>query len=590
MAEKRRLIWQLYPSYLLIILISLVAVTWYASISARQFFLREMESDLEARAFLFEEQIREYFSPLDEKGIDLLCKRAGQSSSTRITVILPSGKVAGDSDSNPQHMDNHADRPEFIGALKGEKNTSIRYSRTLEKNFMYVGNPISRDNEILAVIRTSIPVDIIDIEIDKIQRKIMLGGFIIAVLAAVVSLIISRRISKPIEKLKKGAESFAKGDFQYRLPYSNIEEIASLYDAMKDMAAELNKRISTVTRQRNQIEVILSSMVEGVIAIDKEQKIINMNEAAARMLGCDPSEAQKRSVQEVIRNSAFQDFVSETLSSSKPVEMEMELSSERELFVNGHGTLLFDAEGVQIGALIVLNDITRIKRLENIRTEFVANVSHEIKTPITAIKGFVETLMDGGVKEEQDIKRFLEIIVRHVKRLEAIIEDLLKLSRIEKEAESEEINLVESRVRDVLEAAMQDCRPSAESRGITMGLECDEKLTAEINPPLIEQAIVNLLDNAIKYSDENSQVRLRAIKEKEVVLEVIDEGRGIEQEHIPRLFERFYRVDKARSRQLGGTGLGLAIVKHITQAHNGRVSVKSIPGKGSTFSIHLPVE
>ena len=588
MAEKRRLIWQIYPSYLLIIVISLVAVTWYSSVSARKFFLREAESDLEARAFLFERQVLEYFNPQDEKAIDLICKSAGQSSSTRITVILPSGRVAGDSETDPLKMDNHADRPEFIGALAGKVSASIRYSRTLDKNFMYVGIPIREDNEILAVVRTSIPVDVVDMEIDKIQRKIMLGGFLIAVFAAIVSLIISRRISKPIEKLKEGAESFAKGDFRYRLPFSNIEEIASLYDAMKDMAAELNKRISTITRQRNEIEVILSSMVEGIIAVDRGEKIINMNEAAARMLGCDSKEAQNRSVQEVVRNSAFQDFVSEALSSGKPVEREMVLVSDRERFVSGHGTLLFDAEGGQIGALIVLNDITRLKRLENIRTEFVANVSHEIKTPITAIKGFVETLFDGEVKEEQDIRRFLEIIIRHVNRLEAIIEDLLRLSRIEKEAESEGIHLVESRVRDTLETAMQVCKANAESKGIRMELDCEETLTAEINPPLIEQAVVNLLDNAIKYSDENSLVRLKAAKGDEVVIEIIDEGRGIEQEHLPRLFERFYRVDKARSRRLGGTGLGLAIVKHIIQAHKGRVSVKSVPGQGSTFSIHLP--
>jgi two-component system phosphate regulon sensor histidine kinase PhoR len=266
---------------------------------------------------------------------------------------------------------------------------------------------------------------------------------------------------------------------------------------MKDMASELHKRISTITRQRNEIEVILSSMVEGVIAVDKEQKIINMNEAAARMLGCDPSGARKRSVQEVIRKSAFQSFVSETLSDGKPVEREMELSSEKELFVNGHGTLLFNAEGEQIGALIVLNDITRLKRLENIRTEFVANVSHEIKTPITAIKGFVETLVEGDVKDEQDSKRFLEIIMRHVKRFEAIIEDLLNLSRIEKEAESERIDLVEARIRDVLETAIQVCRTNAESKGIRIEIDCDDTITAEINPSLVEQAIVNLLDNSI---------------------------------------------------------------------------------------------
>jgi len=589
MAEKRRLIWHIYPSYLLIILIALVGATWYSSFSARQFFLKQTESNLEVRAILFERQVMEYLELSDYDGIDDLCKEVGKRSSTRITILLPSGKVVGDSDSDPQTMDNHADRPEFIGAVTGEERYSIRYSRTLESNFMYVGRPIKQENELIAVIRTSIPVDVIDQEINKIQRKIMYGGIIIAILAAIVSLIVSRRISKPIVNLKKGAESFIRGDFQYRMPLSNIEEIMGLYDSMKHMAVELHKRINTITRQRNEIEVILYSMVEGVIAVDNEERIIRMNKAAAEMLEASLSTAKNRSVQEVVRNSAFQNFVKESLSSGDPVEKEIALPTMGGLFLNGHGTLLRDEDGKQMGALIVLNDITRLKRLENIRKEFVANVSHEIKTPITAIKGFVETLADGRVKDEEDSGRFLGIIVNHVNRLESIIEDLLKLSRIERDAEADGIHLRNDNLMNVIEAAVQVCKPSAESKGIKVELDCDENLVARIDSPLMEQAIVNLLDNAVKYSDKNKSVRIKAFQdERGIFIEIIDQGKGIEEEHLPRLFERFYRVDKARSRSLGGTGLGLAIVKHIIQAHGGHVSVISFPGKGSTFTILLP--
>jgi two-component system phosphate regulon sensor histidine kinase PhoR len=216
-------------------------------------------------------------------------------------------------------------------------------------------------------------------------------------------------------------------------------------------------------------------------------------------------------------------------------------------------------------------------------------VSHEIKTPITAIKGFVDILRDESEKDEQDKKRFLEIIAKHVNRLEAIIDDLLKLSRIEKDAETEGIQIVETGIKDVLESAVQACKPPADSSGTEIGLSCSESLTARINPPLLEQAVVNLLDNAIKYSDKNKSVNIKAVQDdNEILISVIDNGRGIEQEHLPRIFERFYRVDKARSRRLGGTGLGLAIVKHIIQAHGGHVSVTSTPGKGSAFTIHLP--
>ena len=291
----------------------------------------------------------------------------------------------------------------------------------------------------------------------------------------------------------------------------------------------------------------------------------------------------------MVRNVVLHEFVRNTLSSQKPVEKDIVLYTGGERFIDGHGTVLRDALGKQMGALIVLNDVTRIRRLENVRREFVANVSHEIKTPITAIKGFVETLRDGAVKNPEDAERFLGIIENHAERLEAIIEDLLSLSRIEREAERGKIALVEGRVQDVVQMAVQVCEMSARAKEIKIKCSCDKDIVSKINAPLLEQAIVNLLDNAIKYSAVGSTIRVEASQTaEEIKIDVRDQGCGIEEEHLPRLFERFYRVDKARSRQLGGTGLGLAIVKHITQAHGGQVSVESVPGKGSTFSIRLP--
>jgi len=278
--------------------------------------------------------------------------------------------------------------------------------------------------------------------------------------------------------------------------------------------------------------------------------------------GCDLAEAQGRSIQEVVRNTVLQQFVKNALSSQEAVEKEIVLSSDRERFLNGHGTLLRDAEGKQIGALIVLNDVTRLLRLEKIRREFVANASHEIKTPITAIKGFVETLRDGAVENHEDAERFLEIIGKHVDRLEAIIEDLLSLSRLEQEAGREEVLLGEGRLKDVLETAIQVCEANAMAKKIEVELSCAEDIVAKFDPLFLEQAIVNLIDNAIKYSGEGKIVWVEAVKAgKEIILSVRDQGCGIEKNHLPRLFERFYRADKARSRQLGGTGLGLAIVQ-----------------------------
>jgi two-component system phosphate regulon sensor histidine kinase PhoR len=237
----------------------------------------------------------------------------------------------------------------------------------------------------------------------------------------------------------------------------------------------------------------------------------------------------------------------------------------------------------------VLHDVTELRRLENIRREFVANVSHELKTPVTAIKGFVETLRDGALDDRPQAERFLDIVARHSERLQAIIEDLLSLSRLEQEEKTAELARMETACVDVLQAAVQDCAVKAEARHIAVSVTCDVSLRAHINAPLIEQAVVNLLDNAINYSKAGSTVWIEAAQDgPDIMIHVRDQGVGIPQQHLSRLFERFYRVDKARSREHGGTGLGLAIVKHIALAHNGRISVTSAVGKGSTFTLHLP--
>jgi len=567
-----------------------MAVTWYASRSLREFFLEQTASDLKARARLFESQILKYLDPLDEKTIDLLCKDTGKGVSTRFTVILPSGKVAGDSEEDPALMDTHVDRPEFIQALNNPFGMSTRYSQTLKKNMMYVGIPIKVNHRILAVVRASIPVTAIDALIHNIRNEIALGGLIIAVFAAILSLAISRRITHPIEQIKRTAESIARGNFQARSQVDQSDEIGSLSDAINQMAAQLRDRLDTVMRQRNEIEAMLSSMIEGVIAVDEEERVISMNQAAATMFSCDITEAQGRSIQEVVRNTVLHEFVKNALISQEPVEKDIVLYSDVERIISAHGTVLQDADGHRAGALIVCNDVTRLWRLENIRRDFVANVSHEIRTPITAIKGFVETLRDGSVKDPKDSERFLGIIEKHVDRLEAIIEDLLSLSRIERGAEGEHIILQGGRIRDALLTAIQVCEVKAVSKKISLELSCNEELKANINPALLEQAVVNLIDNAIKFSHEGSTVLVKATQtDGEIGISVRDQGCGIEKEHLPRLFERFYRVDKSRSRQMGGTGLGLAIVKHIAQAHGGRVTIESTPGKGSTFSIHLPI-
>jgi two-component system phosphate regulon sensor histidine kinase PhoR len=487
-------------------------------------------------------------------------------------------------------MDNHASRPEIVRALAGESGKSMRYSKTLLQSMMYVARPIKKNGDILAVIRAAIPTTFIERELKLIRLKMALGGLLIALLAAGISLLLSRRITRPIVAMKKSAGHFAGGDFSHRLAGPDSEEMAGLAEALNQMASQLDNRIKTIISQRNELETVLSSMREGVVAVDNQERIMSMNQAASVLFECDPVQSQGKSIQEVVRNLPLQQFIRKGVSGREPEEDDIVLYQNGEKILHLKSSPLMDAGKKQIGTLVVINDVTQLRRLENMRKDFVANVSHEIKTPLTAIKGFVETLYQGNVDKPEETERFLGIIQKHVDRLSSIIDDLLSLSRIEQENEGQVIQFEKKAIVDVFRSAAQICRSAAQEKNIDINLTCDEHLESCFDPTLFEQAVVNLLDNAIKYSEPNSTIHLSAnLDDSELKVIVADQGIGIAQNHLPRLFERFYRVDKARSRKLGGTGLGLAIVKHIAQAHGGHVTVDSTLGKGSTFTIHLPL-
>ena len=594
-----RLLWQLYPSYLLITLITLLTVALYGSGALKDLYNRRTEADLQSRAWLLENDVAEHLASGRMDDVDALCKRLGRRSSTRITVILPDGKVVGDSEGIPAEMDPHGDREEIAAALDGRVASSMRPSPTLKQDMMYVAVPIERDGRVVAVLRTSIPVTTIDDALRAIRVRIAVAGLVVALLAAGISLLISRRISRPLEQLKLGAQRFTEGDLAHRLHVGDTEEIAALAETMNHMAAQLDRRIRAAFRERNQREAMLSSMVEGVVAVDSRRRVIRMNQAAARLFEVDAEAVAGRGFRELVRNNQLLDLLENVLTAGRPLEDDVVLSDGEELFLRVNATVLEEVElqhgeDSGVGALLVLHDVTRLRRLENIRRDFVANVSHELKTPITSVKGFVETLLDGAMHDPADTERFLRIVAAQADRLNEIIEDLLTLSRIERDSERAGIVLQDFRIREVLKAAVEACRPKAAEKKIDIQWTCDTDLAAKVNPPMLEQAVVNLVDNAVKYSPDGETVYVEAEFVQvarggaELVIRVRDHGCGIAAEHLPRLFERFYRVDKARSRKLGGTGLGLAIVKHIAQAHGGRAMAESTPGEGSTFSLHLP--
>jgi two-component system phosphate regulon sensor histidine kinase PhoR len=589
MAGRKRLLWRLYPSYLLIILLSVLAVAWYASETMKEMYVGHVESELLAEARTFSMLLPGGFGPQKGPEVDRLCKTAGRRMGARVTVILPSGLVIGDSQEDPGRMNNHGDRPEVKKALSAGAGTSVRRSPTLKIDMLYVAVPFKEGGKVTAVVRVSTPLKAISGAMKSLYGRVALGGLVVAVLAALVSLFVSRRINRPIEEMKQGAERFAKGELEAKVYVPDLEEMAVLAEALNEMASQLDERIRAVTEQRNELEAVLSSMLEAVIAVDGEERVIRLNHAARELLGLPSVEVGGRSLQEVIRNAELQQFVSKVLSGGGRVEGELEIQAPGERCLQASGTGLLDSRGQRIGAIIVLNDVTRLKKLEKVRRDFVANVSHELKTPITSIKGSIETLRDGAMGDPEHAGKFIDIIVRHTDRLSAIIEDILALSRIEESEQSGQILLEETLLGEILDRASSMCRARAEEKGVEVRIACPAGLKARVNGEIMEQALVNLLDNAIKFSEPGSGVRIEARRtDREIIVEVEDRGCGIAGEHLPRIFERFYRVDKARSRKVGGTGLGLAIVKHIVTAHGGRVTVESEPGKGSTFRIHLP--
>jgi two-component system, OmpR family, phosphate regulon sensor histidine kinase PhoR len=587
---RKRILWRLFPAFVLILLIALAAIVWYSFNLLAQFQERTVNHDLRSIGLIAADLFADRLSIENATGVDAACKSLGTKVGARITVILPDGTVIGDSEEDPPQMNNHANRDEVRLAILEGIGSSTRFSRTLRKQMVYVAVAVNDNDDLAGVVRTSKPVPELAASLRRVYGDLVLAGLAVALFSMILTFLVARWINRPLSELTAGAARFAAGDLDHRLPVPEIEEIGALAVAMNEMASELGSRIGTITRQRNELEAVLSSMVEAVIVVEPDLRIARINRAAAALFQIDAQESVCKTVLEITRNLDLDRFVSRVMESEEPQEDDLVLSGSEanERYLQVHGTRILDAGGADIGALVVLNDVTSLKRLENVRRDFVANVSHELKTPITSIQGFVETLRDGAIADRETAENFLDIISRHSDRLNAIIDDLLALSRIEQGKEHGEIALSVESVIEVIDSAVNICQTKADEKQIEVGVFCDEDLRVTMNPPLLEQAIVNLVDNAIKYSEPGCKIQILAEKtESETVIRVIDSGRGIPREHLDRIFERFYRVDKARSRKLGGTGLGLAIVKHIVNAHSGRMSVESRIGAGSTFTIHL---
>lgn len=587
---RRRFFWQLYALFLALTFVVFVTASEFATQGFKKFYYAQTAGDLASRAKLAAELIATM--PGDpEKDVDAFCKRIGLEAGIRLTVIRPDGVVVADTDADPRTMDNHGHRPEVVEAFAGRDGSLIRFSETTHEERMYVAVPLKRAGAVTEVVRTSITTEPLLKTLGAFRRKLALtaGGLSILLFLSVIGFL--QKINKPLEAMRHGALRFAGGELDFRLPAPPYEELSALAGSLNSMAGQLQSRLETISRQRDEMQAVLGSMREAVIAVDAGEHILQMNTAASELAGAQGKPPVGQMLAGVIRNTELLRLLRTALERREAAESEIILhrGDEAERTVQVNATPLRDATGAVLGAVIVANDITNLRRLERVRRDFVANVSHELKTPLTSIKGFVETLEEGALDQPDEARRFVGIIARQVSRLQAVLDDLLSLSRIEQQAERGELRFQDDEIRPVLEAAVELCSHRAALKRIALTVNCPAGARTRMNVALLEQAAVNLIENGIKYSEPGRAIRVAVAPEGGGwKIDFADEGCGIESQHLDRIFERFYRVDKSRSRGEGGTGLGLSIVKHIMAAHNGSVTVVSTPGSGSTFTLHLP--
>lgn len=520
---------------------------------------------------------------------DRYIQESARLSGVRVTVISPSGMVLGDSDARAVEMDSHYYREEVQMAYTGRTGFSQRYSSTINKQMLYVAHPLLNPDGTTSVVRVALAVKSLNDLFWQESSKIIgisLAGILTAI---VISRRFVRRILEPIRNLSAASAKIAEGQYGLTLMEANRDEIGELTRSFNVMSERLLLNTEESKAGAVKTQAILSSMINGIVAVDNDRRVMFINPVAEVLLGIREEQVRGHHVMEVIRSNRLDECLEQFMTADQRASADIEIYEPVFRILSIATTPILSEQQQKLGAVVMLTDVTDIRKLEQMRKDFVANVSHELKTPLTSIQGFVETLKAGAAEQREVRDKFLDILDIESARLSVLIDDLLMLSDIENRTRygaKDEIPVIRS-VREVVEMLSD----MAQRKGVLLTLDTPPELPALLgNPGWFKQMIINLVDNAIKYTPEGGAVHvLLKLSEDQVEISVSDTGIGIEEEHLPRLFERFYRVDKARSREVGGTGLGLAIVKHIVLAMEGQIAVNSIPGEGTTFAVHFPV-
>ncbi len=573
---KRSFFSKIFLGYLLIILALSSLILVLSLNTVREFYRDVLTDNLKNLAYTLHPEVLHFLDTGRGEELDGFIKDLGSKIHTRITIIATDGRVMADSEEDRKLMENHSFRPEVVEALQGRTGKSIRFSSTVSKDTLYVAVPIENAGKIIGVIRTSLILTDIDQLLSKLYYHVVQISLVIILIALAGAFLISNSVVRPIKTLISSARKVASGDFSVRVFLKNRDELGELAGSFNRMNEEMQRMFSEIGQQKEELNSIIRSLREGLLVVDRQGKIIHANESFLKITGSQGVEGK---------------HYWEAMRSPQMVDLLKKASSERRNFVEelplGERVFICSVAPVERGEdfVVIFHDITEIKDAEKVKKDFVVNVSHELHTPLTAIKGYAETLLQEAPAEPA--KKYIEIIHRNTDRLINIVNDLLLLSSLE---ERTPLELDDIDLKNLIENVVRIFDQRLKEKQLSLMVDVKENLpTIKADLFKLEQVLVNLLDNAIKYTERGGIFVSADVHDKQASIRVRDTGIGIPKDAIPRIFERFYVVDKSRSRKSGGTGLGLSIVKHILLLHNGAINVESAPGKGTTITVTLPV-
>ena len=571
--------------------VSMVVAGLYLERALDRFAVASLEGRLLTAGRLMDNEARGLLAPgADPEATGAFVRRAARPTESRVTLIGPDGLVLGDSEVAQYEVDrveNHRDRPEVRVALEGRVGRDVRASATVRAPLMYVALPVRDADRVIGVLRLALPLSAVTSSYDEIQRVMLVGGLVALAVAFGIGIFVAGRVTQPVVEMQAIARQMSEGQFAVRAPVRSEDELGALGRALNVMVLRLREQIANLEAERAKATAILDGMVEGVVAVDGQECVLLMNERARAMFGVGTGRGEGKPFLEVIRNADLHEIFRSGRTAGGVFRRELRLSHpvDRTLHVTAVPLRL---SGEDPGLVMVVDDVTELRRLEQVRTEFIANVSHELRTLLTAIQGYLETLLGGALDEREHARRFVEIAFRHTERLGRLLNDLTDLSNIELGKVS--LRLAPTSLRPVVDSVLEIVAAKARDGGVALHADVSPALSVLVDHDRLDQILINLVDNAVKYTPAGGAVTVqaRATGDGRVETSVSDTGVGIPRADLPRITERFYRVDKARSRELGGTGLGLAIVKHLVLAHAGEMTIDSEEGRGTTVRVTLP--